>query len=307
MSVNLNKVAVEEFNTEMGMAYGAGKDAKVIDALKSIGAEFVSGVTGESHRFQRVSKAFMQKRTTPTADVTPANLDYVAPKVILEDFYVAEYSDIFKREVSNTSEILTFVKVFMKALHVKQNQTAIDALEAGTYSATLTDETGLIAGSATGTGQAMSVELLTEIRQGFEDRGIDVEGNVVLFMSTKAKQQLFNDIKFTSGDFNTAMALMNGDMDKYLGFKLVSINDEFDANGIKQQGLGKTGDIRNCYAVETDALGYAEASLEKESIIDWVPTKLSHQVAKLYRAGATLKNNEGVVKVLIDETVTVSA
>ena len=98
MSVYLNSVAVTEF------------DEQVKESFQGIGmlrmcVTMRNNVTGEDYRFQQIGKGMAHKRTAPSSDSIPMNIDYSKVLVILEDWDADEYTDMFMQKEVNFDEV----------------------------------------------------------------------------------------------------------------------------------------------------------------------------------------------------------
>ncbi len=60
------------------------------------------------------------------------------------------------------------------------------------------------------------------------------------------------------------------------------------------------GDVRDGYAWHESAIGYANALMRTE--VNYIPTKTSWLASGLLKAGAVVRNANGVVRVQMDET-----
>lgn len=110
-------------------------------------------------------------------------------------------------------------------------------------------------------------------------------------MSPIGKQDLLEDAQVTSTDFASVKALVNGEVDTYMGFKF-----------IMHTGLSKAANIRTCWAWSKNAVG---VHTPNELSVDIGPRRdLSNAIQVLVKGsyGAVRIQGAGVVQIDIDES-----
>jgi len=281
MSVYLNMVAVTEF------------DEQVKESFQGIGmlrmcVTVRNNVTGEDYRFQQIGKGMAHKRTAPSSDSIPMNIDYSKTLVILEDWDADEFTDLFMKKEVNFDELKELAKVIIKALGRRLDQTIIDAVNDARVS--LVAIGNIVLHGATG----LTVAKLSACAQLMDDLEIEEEGRFFVG-STKGKQQLLNEEKATSSDYASIKALVKGDIDSFYGF-------QFKWFGKREEGgLYKNGDIRDCFAFHQSSIGTA-IGIDPSTNVDWVAVKKSYLSAGQMKLGSIVRDLEGVFIVEIDET-----
>ncbi len=108
--------------------------------------------------------------------------------------------------------------------------------------------------------------------------------------------KLLEDSTVTSSDFNSVKALVNGELDTFLGFK-------FHVLGTRAEG-GLPGVVsdREAYAYHKSAIGLA-IGMDMKTTIDWVAQKTSWLANGMFKAGCVAREAQGVVKIQYDEGV----
>ena len=282
MSVYLNKVAVTEFDEQVKESFQGIGLLRMCVTLRN-------NVTGEDYRFQQIGKGMAHKRTAPSSDSIPMNVDYSKVLVILEDWDADEYTDMFMKKEVNFDEVKELTKVILKALGRRFDQTIIDAVNDAR--ASLVAIGNIVLHGATG----LDVAKLLATQQLMDDLEIEEEGRFFVG-STTAKKQLLGDDKATSADYASVKALINGQIDTFLGFS-------FKWFGKREEGgLYKTGNIRDCFAFHQSSIGTA-VGIDPSTNVDWVPQKKSYLSAGQMKLGSIVRDLEGVFIVEIDETV----
>lgn len=130
---------------------------------------------------------------------------------------------------------------------------------------------------------------LLEAAENEEDDG---DNSWHIMMSAVGREQLLSDTELTSADFNTVRALVNGQINTYLGF-----------NFIKSQRADIDGsNLRDNFAWVKQSMQLA-VSQEPRGFMDVIPAK-RHSIQVRYEldAGATRMDEKGVVRLIVDET-----
>lgn len=282
MSVYLNSVAVTEF------------DEQVKESFQGIGmlrmcVTMRNNVTGEDYRFQQIGKGMAHKRTAPSSDSIPMNIDYSKVLVILEDWDADEYTDMFMQKEVNFDEVRELAQVILKALGRRFDQTIIDAVNDAR--ASLVAIGNIVLNGGTG----LDLAKLLATMQLMDDLEIPEDGRFFVG-STVAKRQLLSTTETTSADYNTVKTLVNGQIDTFLGFT-------FKWFGKREEGgLYKNGNIRDCFAFHQSSIGTA-VGIDPSTNVDWVPQKKSHLSAGQMKLGSIVRDLEGVFIVEVDESV----
>ena len=117
-----------------------------------------------------------------------------------------------------------------------------------------------------------------------------------MIIHSNGLQALLAETAVTSSDFNTVKALVNGELDTFLGFKFHVIGDRDEG------GLAIDGSLdRTSFAFHKDAIGYGEGIAPKTEI-NYVAEKTSFLVASMFSAGATTIDAEGIVSIVARES-----
>ena len=107
---------------------------------------------------------------------------------------------------------------------------------------------------------------------------------------------LLGETAVTSSDFNTVKALVQGDINTFLGFTFHVLGDRDEGGLPKDSSLDRT-----VYAFHRDAIGLAEGIAPKTEI-NYIPEKTSFLVASMFSAGAVAIDAEGIVKITCRES-----
>lgn len=280
MSMSLSNAFVTLFDAEVKQAY-QGK-AMLVGAVRQR-----RGVEGSTVKFPKVGRGVATPRIGQT-DVTPLNVGFSNVTLTLEDWIAAEYSDIFSQVKVNFDERSELVQVLGNAIGRRQDQLILAALAASGTSLTVSNDIG-------GTDTNMNVAKLRQAK-GLMDKNNVPPTDRGIIIHSNGLQSLLAETAVTSSDFNTVKALVNGELDTFLGFKFHVIGDRTEG------GLAIDGSLdRTCFAFHKDAIGYGEGIAPKTEI-NYIPEKTSFLVASMLSAGATVIDAEGIVSIVARES-----
>jgi N4-gp56 family major capsid protein len=277
MAVGISNAFVQLFDAEVKQAYQASR------ALAGLTRER-NNVEGNQVKFPKIGKGTATVRV-PQTDVTPLNVTYSQVTATMSDYIAAEYSDIFSQQKVNFDERRELVAVVGAAIGRRMDQLVLDALNASGTSLTV----------ATGVGGAttnLNIEKLIEAKKLLDANNVPSEGRAMI-IHANSLAGLLGETQVTSADFASVKALVQGEIDTFLGFKFVTIGDR-DEGGLP---LPST---RTCFAFHRDAIGMG-IGMNQKSEINYVPEKTSFLVSSMFSAGAVAIDDEGIVKISCTE------
>jgi len=279
MAINLSTAFVTLFDAEVKQAYQAS-------AVLRPAVRIRSGVEGSTYKFPKIGKGVAQVRI-PQTDVTPLNVTYSQVTATLSDYIAAEYSDIFMQAKVNFDERREIVKVVSNAIGRRQDQLILDALTASSATSVSND--------IGGTDSNMNVAKLRAVAQTMNTNNVPMDNrHIIIHASSLAS--LLSETAVTSSDFNTVKALVQGEINTFLGFTFHVLGDRTEGGLIKDGSNDRT-----CFAFHKDAVGLAEGIAPKTEI-NYVPEKTSFLIASMFSAGAVAIDDDGIVKIVCRET-----
>jgi len=290
MSKFLTNAAVTEFDSEVKHAYQASGKLRNTVSIRT-------GVVGEAYKFAASGKGLANQKASQ-ADVTPMDVERSRPTANLENWNAPEYTDIFDQAEVNFDEKQELAETIAMAIARREDQIIIDAMNAGTYNATPGSDSavGLLITAAT----ALTV---ADIRQaatkGLTKRGVP-SGDRTLAITADSLDQLLATTQVTSADYNSVKALVQGEVDTFLGFTFCVIETR-EEGGLPGDGTATC----TSFAYHKKSVGYA-IGLDMKTSVDWIAQKTSWLSNAVYKAGATIRENAGIVKIVSDSTVVVS-
>lgn len=280
MSKFLNEAAIASFDAEVKHAYQDRGKLRETVRVKT-------GVVGSTHRFPKMSAGVATQRT-PQTDIVPMNLQHTNATATLEDWNAAEYTDVFDEQKTNISERQELAYSIARAISRREDQLILDALEA-------TNTTMEIPTSTGGADSGLNVAKLRMMSRMLGNNAVDEEEMKTYVGSYFGRESLLAEEEATSSDYNTIKALVNGQIDTFVGFSFKWIAQRAEG------GLDLTGDVRTGFAYAQSAVGHA-VGMDQRMEVNYIPTKTSWLANMLFSAGSIEIDPEGVIEVLTDES-----
>jgi hypothetical protein len=280
MSISLSNAFVTLFDAEVKQAYQG--QAKLVPAVRQR-----RGVEGSVVKFPKVGKGVATIRV-PQSDVTPLNVGFSSVTLTLSDYNAAEYSDIFSQAKVNFDERQELVQVVAGAMGRRQDQMILDALTASSTSLTVANSIG-------GSNTNMNITKLREAKRLLDKGNVPPDGRHII-IHANGLANLLSETSVTSSDFNSVKALVQGELNTYLGFTFHVLGDRSEG------GLAIDGSLdRSCFAFHKDAVGYGEG-IAMRTEINYIAEKTYWLVNEVFSAGAVAIDDEGIVKITCRET-----
>lgn len=279
MAIGLSNAFVTLFDAEVKQAY-QGK-AMLVGAVRAR-----RGVEGSIVKFPKVGKGSATLRI-PQTDVTPINASFSQVTLTLQDWNAAEYSDIFSQQKVNFDERQELVQVVANAVGRRQDQMIIDALVNSSTSLTVANSIG-------GSNTNLNMAKLRESKRLLDKNNVPPEGrHMVIHANSLAN--LLSETAITSSDFNSVKALVQGEINTFLGFQFHVLGDRSEG-GLPIDGSND----RKVFAFHQMAVGYGEG-IAMRTEINYVPEKTSWLVNEVFSANAVAIDAEGIVQITCRE------
>jgi len=278
MAQNVTTAFVTLFESEVKQAYQG--EALLRGTMRSR-----QNVQGNTVKFPKIGKGVATVRV-PQTDVTPLNVTYSQVTATMSDYIAAEYSDIFHQSHINFDERRELVEVVSKSIARRMDQICIDALNAAGSPSTVSTDIG-------GVGSNMNIEKLRATAKAMNENNVPSENRFML-MHASQLDALLGETEVTSSDFASVKALVQGEIDSFMGFKIITMGDR-DEGGVPKPST------RSCFAWHRDSMGYAESIAQQKTEVNYVPEKTSFLVSSMFSAGAIAIDDEGIVKISCTE------
>ena len=277
MAINVSTAFVDLFDSEVKQAYQAESVLRGTMRTRT-------GIAGNTVKFPTIGKGVATLRV-PQTDVTPLNVTYGQVTATMEDYIAAEYSDIFQQSHINFDERSELVQVVSKSIARRMDQIMIDALNAASG-------TTAVATSIGGATTNMNIEKLRATAKAMNQNNVPSEGRHLL-MHASQLDALLGETEITSQDFASVKALVQGEINTFMGFKILTVGDR-DEGGLPKPST------RTCFAWHKDSMGYAESMAQKTEV-NYVPEKTSFLVSSMFSAGSVSIDGAGIVKIACTE------
>ena len=280
MAIQVSNAFVTLFDSEVKQAYQGQHMLAGLTRERT-------GIEGSTVKFPKIGKGTATVRV-PQTDVTPLNVSYSQVTATMEDYIAAEYSDIFNQQKINFNERQELVQVVSGAIARRMDQVVLDALAAASSPSTVGNDIG-------GTDSNLNVAKMRAAKKALDAKNVPAEGRIMV-IHANSLDSLLGETDVTSSDFNTVKALVQGDINTFLGFNVVTLGDR-DEGGLPIDGSSD----RTCYAFHLDAVGLG-IGMGQTSRVDYIAEKTSFLVASMFSAGAVAIDDEGIVTITCRES-----
>ena len=270
MSQHLSAVQTEQFDSEVKHAYQGAKTLR--DSVMYRNAE------GGVYDFRLMGKGQATQRTGASADVVPMGITHSLIPATLLDFEASEYTDIYNAAAVNFDEVAQLASTIANAMGRRDDQSIIDAMEAGST---------VSVGAGT---QTLDLATITAAAQKLNGVEAPME-NRCFVVHEGGLNDILNDGTITSADYNSVRLLMSGEIDTFMGFTWKIIG-----SGRAEGGLPLTTTVRSGFAYHKDSIGHA-VGIDMKTDVDWVPHKKSHLSSGSWKAASVVIDPEGVIEV----------
>ena len=276
MSKELSSVAKKEFDMEVKQAYQGTGILRTCVTVRN-------NVVGDTYNFRKMGKGLANQKSTSDL-VTPMDVSHDLIPAILENWNAPEYTDIFDQQTVNFDERRELASAIAKALGRRLDQIVIDSLDASTPA--IPDIT---------VATNLKVDTLILASTALTDKGVPNDSRRCFAINANGLGGLLTDENATSSDFATVKALVKGDLDSFMGFKFKIIETRDEG------GLQVNTNIVDSWAFHQDAVGLA-IGIDLKTSVDWVPERTSWLSNGMMKAGAAIRDLDGLVRVQYDET-----
>jgi hypothetical protein len=275
MTASISTAFVAQFDAEVKQAYQAA--GKLFGTVRT-----KTGVVGSTHRFPKLGKGLAQPRI-PQTDVIPMNVQHSNVTATLEDWSAPEYSDIYDLQKINFDEKKELKIAIASAMGRRMDQLVIDALDAGASATQVDDNIG-------GTNSNLNTSKLRRAKRLLDAAGVPATDRYFVH-SAIGLEGLLGTTEATSSDYNSVKALVSGEVDTWLGFKFIMIEDRVEG------GISVASNIRKNFAFHKQALGLA-VGIDMRTEMNYIPEKTSWLINGMFSAGAIGIDSDGIIEVL---------
>lgn len=284
MSKFLSAAAAEEFDREVQHAAQDDEQGGLAGTVTQR-----TGVVGDTYHFRHMGKGTANQKPSQ-ADVTPMDVAHEKIPCSLANWNAPEYTDIFDAAEVNFDEQKELAYTCAQAIQRRKDQIIIDALDDESSPA------GTVGTDVGGTGSDMNADKARRAAKYLNKKGVEKSGRHIVISATGLESMLA-DTEVTSSDYNNIKALVNGDLNTWLGFEWHTLGDRDEG------GLPLASTTRTSYAYQKNGVGLA-IGIDMKSAVDWIPTKTSWLANVMFKGGAVVRDGDRVVKITTTEDIT---
>ena len=253
----------------------------------------VENMTGKNAFFDQVGVAVAQKRTTRHGDTPQMDTPHARRRVSLVDY---EYADLIDDQ-DKVRLLIDPTSSYARAAAAAMGRAMDDEIIAAATGTAFTGETGSTSTAlpsdqqiANG-GTDLTVAKLREAKKILDLSDVDPSITRYIAVGPEQIENLLSDTNVTSSDFNTVKALVQGEVNQFMGFNFIMTNR-----------LAKSGNIRSCFAWAEDGLALAVGKDVNARIDERADKGYATQVYYCMSIGATRMEEDKVVQIDCDES-----
>ena len=263
------------------------------------GAVRVEAVRGKQAFFDQIGSQRASVRTTRAADTLLNDTPHARRMVTLADYEVADLID----DQDKLRMIVDPTSSYAQAQAFAIGRSMDDVVISAATGDSKTGETGgtttalpsgqKVAVNLSGSNEGLTIGKLREAKFILDNNSVDPSIPRVMVVGPKQIQDLLATTQITSSDFNTVKALVQGDVDTFMGFQFITSTRLAHNSGT---------DVRTCFAYAVDGITLAVAK-DLTVRIDERPDKgYATQVYACMSIGSTRMEEEKVVEISCDES-----
>ena len=285
MSTQTTTAFVQQYSANVQML-SQQMGSRLRDAVR------VENVVGKNAFFDQVGAATAQLRTTRHADTPQIDTPHARRRVSLADY---EYADLIDDQ-DKVRMLIDPTSAYAMAAAAAMGRAMDDVIISAATGTAYTGETGstataLPAGQQIAAGGAdMTVAKLREAKKILDLS--DVDPSIPRYIAVEPNQieSLLGDTNVTSSDFNTVKALVQGEVNQFMGFNFIMTNR-----------LAISGSTRSCFAWAEDGLAIGVGKDVNARIDERADKGYATQVYYCMSIGATRMEENKVVQIDCDE------
>ncbi len=287
MSVQITTAFIEQYKSNV-FHLAQQKGSRLRDAVRS------EQVVGKAHYFERIGSTAALKRTSRHSDTPRVDTPHSRRRVTMEDY---DWADLIDNEdkvrmlISPDSE---YAQAGAWAMGRAMDDAIIDAASGNAFGGVAGGTTvALPSGQKIAHGSAgLSVTKLIEAKEILDANSVDPEEPRYCVVTSKQLSDLLAITQITSADFNSVKALVQGDIDTFLGFNFIR-TERLDTNSSSN---------RLVLAFAQSGIGLAVGQDIQTRISERADKNYATQVFLSMTIGATRIEDEKVVEIECTES-----
>lgn len=276
--------------------------------------------SAETAFYDRIGKREMQKKQGRHSEVKYTDTPHSRRAVTMEDWFDSDLIDKEDKLRVIMNPDSEYAIAFASGLARRYERTIIDGVLGSAYTGKkgqtaveIPNSQKVAAVDGTGTFSGLNVPTLRKVRKKFkQNEAIEMGEKIIFCMSAQQSDDLLGNTEVTSADFNTVRALVQGEVNTYMGMEFVETEllpfnaETFDHGTDGSIGSGTTiavGEARRCFAMTANrALLLARGQEVNSRITEESKFHFAHQVYSCLTVGAVRMEEAQVVEVLCKES-----
>ena len=287
MSVQITTAFIEQYKSNV-FHLAQQKGSRLRDAVRT------ETVNGKAHYFERIGTTAALKRTSRHSDTPRVDTPHSRRRVTMEDY---DWADLIDNEdkvrmlISPESE---YAQAGAWAMGRAMDDAIIDAASGNAFGGVAGGSTvALPSGQKIVHGSAgLSVTKLIEAKEILDANSVDPEEPRFCVVTSKQLSDLLAITQITSADFNSVKALVQGDIDTFMGFNFIR-TERLDTNSSSN---------RLVLAFAQSGIGLAVGQDVQTRISERADKNYATQVFLSMTIGATRIEDEKVVEIECTES-----
>lgn len=286
MSSQVTTAFVQQYSANVQML-SQQMGSRLRDAVR------VESMTGKNAFFDQVGVAVAQKRTTRHADTPQMDTPHARRRVSLVDY---EYADLIDDQ-DKVRMLIDPTSSYAQAAAAAMGRAMDDEIITAALGTAYTGETGSTsttlpaAQQIANGGTDLTVAKLRQAKKILDLSDVDPSIPRYIAVGPDQVENLLSDTNVTSSDFNTVKALVQGEVNQFMGFQFIMTNR-----------LSKSGNIRSCFAWAEDGLALAIGKDVNARIDERADKGYATQVYYCMSVGSTRMEEAKVVQIDCDES-----
>lgn len=250
-------------------------------------------VTGEKAFFDQVGSAAAVKRTSRHGDTPVVDTPHSRRMVTMDSY---EWADLID-DVDKVKMLIDPTSTYARAAAAAMGRAMDDAIIAAATGTAKTGKSGatsttMLSAHQIASGSAdLTLAKLIQAKKILDLASVDPSIPRHIAVGPDQIEALLNNTTVTSSDFNTVKALVQGEINSFMGFTFHVTTR-----------LAKSGNDRTCFAWAEDGIKMAVGKDVQSRIDERADKSYSTQVYYCATFGATRMEEEKVVSIVCDES-----
>ena len=290
MSTQVTTAFVQQYSANVQML-SQQMGSRLRDAVR------IENVVGKNAFIDQIGSATAQVRTTRHADTPQIDTPHSRRRLTLADY---EYADLIDDQ-DKVRMLIDPTSAYAQAAAAAMGRAMDDVIITAALGTAATGETGsgsaTISNSIANGNTNLTLAKLREAKYMLDSGDVDPSIQRYIAVGPSQIQALLADTTVTSSDFNTIKALVQGELDTFMGFKFIMTNRLATADD------GAEADqIRNCFAWAEDGITLGLGKDVSARIDERADKSYATQVYYCMTLGAVRMEEAKVVQIDCDES-----